>query len=128
MSKQERPFHIDDNKLEEIWDFVQGVLWQENIAREEVEDFCRSICDAADTSPTLLPAAYDIETFEDDHELRQPIKIIGIAKNGIEAIAIPFITQSGNLYWKTKTEAARAFRAVYCVLTHRSPPVGLVMA
>ena len=75
----------------------------------EVEEFCAEICETV---------SYDIETFETNHDLRTPIKLIGLGKNESEAMCVPFITQSGNLYWKTKDEAARALRAINNVLSN----------
>ncbi len=84
----------------------------------DVEEYCADICDVADRSKEIVNASYDIETFVTDHELRNPIKIVGIGKDTKEAMSIPFVTQSGNFYWATKDEGARAFGAIYRVLSH----------
>jgi uracil-DNA glycosylase family 4 len=84
----------------------------------DVEAFCGDICDSADRATEMVNVSYDLETFITDHELRTPIKLIGIGKDKREAMSIPFITQSGNLYWPTRNEGARAMAAVYRVLTH----------
>lgn len=58
----------------------------------------------------------DIETYITDHNLKTPIKTIGISTTTTSATVVPFITQAGNPYWKTKDESVRALLAIGQIL------------
>ena len=55
----------------------------------------------------------DLETFYiEESALMTPIKLVGMALTESKAIVIPFITQSGQYYWKTRDEQLRAIAAI----------------
>lgn len=59
----------------------------------------------------------DLETFYVDHPLDTPIKTIGISTSPTNAIVVPFITQSGNYYWKSDGEATQAIDIINRLLS-----------
>lgn len=84
---------------------------------DQVELFCRGIL--ADGRYSEL--AIDLETYFCDSPFQTPIKLLGMATGPEEAYVIPFITESGNLYWQTDDDARRVIMAVASVL--ESPQV-----
>jgi uracil-DNA glycosylase family 4 len=77
---------------------------------EDVQMFTMNIMERLKAGvPTKL--AIDIETYIGDQNLI-PIKIIGMSVSSNTAIVVPFITQSGNLYWKSREQAIQAIQAI----------------
>jgi len=59
----------------------------------------------------------DLETFFiEESPLLTPIKLVGMALTESKVIVIPFITQSGQYYWKTRDERTRAVNAIGDIL------------
>lgn len=80
----------------------------------DVEQFAYKLQDRATESQISI--GLDIETYIRDNPLQTPIKLLGIASSESEAIVIPFINQSGQLYWQTEYEAVRAAKAIGMIL------------
>jgi len=66
---------------------------------------------------TRVRLALDLETyFIEESPLFTPIKLVGMAMSESNALVIPFITQSGEMYWDTDEKAIRAIQAIASIL------------
>jgi DNA polymerase-1 len=82
-----------------------------------LEAFVNDVVAKADAG-ILTEVGIDLETFETDHILLNPIKLVGIGINEGEAFVVPFITQAGNYYWQSDVEAAQALMQIARILEH----------
>lgn len=77
---------------------------------EHVEQFSQGILRALDKGAQRI-LSLDLETYY-GHFMEVPIKLIGLSIDSSEAIVVPFITESGNFYWKDKSEEIRVIEAI----------------
>jgi uracil-DNA glycosylase family 4 len=84
---------------------------------EDIEQF-RLEVEQGTVGGRQVKLAIDIETYELDSPLLTPIKLIALARSSSDVLVVPFINESGNLYWKNKDEELRVIMAIGDILAN----------